>query len=478
MITPQNLLIIMSDEHRRDAMGCAGHSIVQTPHLDQLAERGTLFSSAYTPCPMCVPTRASIHTGRYVHQIGTWDSAHPYEGQAESWTHRVREAGHHVSSIGKLHFRASSSRNGFSEEIHPLHVLDGVGWTLGLLRDELPPYERGTRELAEQVGAGETSYTQYDRRLTTEAKRWLFDHTDDDKPWVLFLSYLSPHYPLIAPEEFYNLYAGQSLDEPIPTDIQQLRQNPALAEFLDFYNYRDHFDEERAHMARAAYYGLCTFLDANIGQVLSALQASGQAERTQVIYTSDHGELLGDHGMWTKMSMYESSVGVPLIMTGEGVPAGYTTTTPVNLIDLYPTVLESVGIPPHPDDADLPGRSLIQTANQPDTNRLAFSEYHDGGCTNSFYMVREGDWKLIHYVNNPPQLFNLANNPDETLDLASRPGSQPILHHLTNQLRTILDPEAVSAQAHADQARRVAELGGREAILASGGDFGFTPISH
>ncbi len=477
MTKPTNLLIIISDEHRRDAMGCSGHPIVKTPHLDQLAAEGTRFTSAYTPCPMCVPTRASIHTGRYVHQLETWDSATPYDGQAPSWAHRLRDAGHNVTSIGKLHFRETAVRNGFTEEIRPLHILNGAGWTLGLLRDKLPKYERGTKELADEVGAGETSYTRYDRAVTADAEQWLKTHANEEKPWVLFLSYLSPHYPLVAPEPYYQMYANQELDPPHDGDLETLLNHPALAEFLDFYNYRDHFDAKTAHKARAAYYGLCTFLDDNIGKVLTALRESGQADNTRIIYTSDHGELLGDHGMWTKMSMYESSVGVPMIMKGAGVPKGVVQETAVNLIDLHPTITESVGLPAHPDDADLPGTSLLTLANAPDRERVVFSEYHDGGCTNGFYMVRSGDWKLIYYANNnPPQLFNLRTDPHEQNDLNNHPQYASISADLITKLHAILDPEQVNTQALKAQAQQVETAGGREVILESAGDFGYTPI--
>ena len=172
--THRNLLILCSDEHRRDALGCMGHAHVKTPHLDALAARGTIFQNAYTPSPMCVPARAAMATGQPVHRIGAWDSAAPYAGRPESWMHRLRRAGVEVVSIGKLHFRSGEDDNGFSQERLPMHVGGGVGWAIGLLRDDPPAYDDAA-ELSADVGVGDSSYTEYDRQITSDACAWLAD---------------------------------------------------------------------------------------------------------------------------------------------------------------------------------------------------------------------------------------------------------------------------------------------------------------
>ncbi len=475
-MTPKNLIYIISDEHRRDALGCYGHPLVQTPHLDRLAASGVRFSNAYTPSPMCVPARAALHTGRWVHQIGTWSSAEPYEGQVEGWAHRLRDAGHRVSSIGKLHFRESHPRNGFSEEIVPLHIMDGVGWTHGLLRDELPPYENATREFAEQVGAGSSPYTDYDKQVTQEAVQWLNARAQqpEDKPWVLFLSLVSPHYPLIAPQEFYDLYADADIPAPV---TPAATTHPALREFYDFYSYDQHFDAALTREAQIAYYGLCSFLDHCIGTVTDALSAAGLADSTRILYTSDHGEMLGDHAQWTKMSMYESSAGVPLILSDVDGHNGTVCDTAVNLIDSYQTILDCVGVSlTEHEKAGLPGRSLFALAGGAEPERVTFSEFHDGGTTRGHFMLRHGPWKFNYYVGMRPQLFNLVDDPDELDDLGNSAEYTLILTECEALLRQIVDPEAADAQAHADQRRKVVALGGRDAILATAGDFGFTPI--
>ena len=169
---PCNTLFILSDEHQRDITGCYGNTLVKTPNLDALAARGTRFTRAYTPCPICVPARTALATGRHVFQTRSWDNAHPYHGEIPSWGHRLMDAGHEVVSIGKLHYRDAQDPNGFSEEILPLHVLGGIGDLLGLIRN--PPAPRGNMQaLARDAGPGASSYTDYDRQIAAEACAWL-----------------------------------------------------------------------------------------------------------------------------------------------------------------------------------------------------------------------------------------------------------------------------------------------------------------
>ncbi len=470
-MTPGNLLVILSDEHARGALGCYGNPLVKTPNLDRLAARGTRFTQAYTPSPICVPARASLATGRYVHEIGCWSSAEPYHGRPPGWGHRLIEAGHEVVSIGKLHYRSSADANGFSEEIMPLHVVDGIGWTKGLLR-EAPPRFESARELAAEVGAGWSGYARYDEAVCAAACDWLRARSSGGgKPWVLFVSFVSPHYPLVAPERFFRLYDGTQIPEPRNDDPPR---HPVLKALRAFFDYDDHFDPAGRRTARQAYYGLCSFLDHNVGRLLEALDAGGLTDETRIVYTSDHGEMLGKHGFWTKSVMYEESAGIPLILAGDGVPAGETVDTPASLIDLHPTILESAGA--EADETETPqAHSLFRLAQGERPDRTVISEYHDGGSIAGFFMLRQGDWKYVHYVGHPPQLFNLAEDPEERVDLGQDPAREARRRACEGRLREILDPEAVNARAFADQKRRIEELGGAAALGAKK-DFNHTPL--
>ncbi|MEL7257304.1 MAG: sulfatase-like hydrolase/transferase [Pseudomonadota bacterium] len=459
-----NFLILISDEHRRDAMGCMGHPVVQTPHLDALAARGTLFENAYTPSPMCVPTRAAIACGDHVHRIRFWDSATPYDGTCTSWMHRLRSAGVHVASIGKLHFRSRSDDNGFSEEILPMHVVGGVGWAVGLLRENTPDYDAAA-ELAADVGTGESSYTAYDRDITKAACDWLHAPERRETPWAAFVSLVSPHYPLTAPEDWAKLYASEDMDLPVGYAPNARPKHSELKNVARFFDYDRHFDETRLKKAKAAYFALTSFMDDCVGQVLDALEASGQAKDTLVLYVSDHGEMLGDHGFWTKQVMYEASAGVPMILSGPGVPEGKRVGTGTSLLDISATALDVFGLDQVPD---LPGHSLCRVADAPDDpGRTVFSEYHDGGSTTGTFMVRWRGWKYLHYVGHAPQLFDLEADPLELDDLAGRSAVQArvadALAEGERRLREVCDPEAVNAQCFADQRARIAALGGEQA---------------
>ncbi len=471
-----NVLLIISDEHSRQVAGCYGNPIVKTPNLDALAARGVVFENAYCNSPICVPSRASLATGDYVHRTGYWDSAAPYDGKVRSWHHRVRDAGHEVVSIGKLHFRGAEDDNGFSEIHHPIYVVDGAGDLHGLLRTD-KRVRAVARGLAAEAGRGRSSYTRFDTRVVDATVRWIRERSrrHDDRPWVLFSSMLSPHYPLIAPGEFYDLYASADLPRPRHREEGDRPHHPVIAHYRATWNYDDFFDAERLAVGLKAYYGLCSFLDFQIGRILTALDESGFADDTLVIYTSDHGENLGNRGLWGKSVMYEESSGVPLLISGPGVAPGGRCSTPVSLVDVYPTVVETVCEEPDARERTLPGQNLIALAEEQPADRVVFSELHDDGSLTGEFMVRQGNWKLVHYVGYPAQFFDLAADPFEENDLAGRPETSRVQGRLEEELHKIVDPEAVNQRVFADQQARIERLGGVEAIL-SREDFNFTPV--
>ncbi|MBE1283777.1 MAG: sulfatase-like hydrolase/transferase [Rhodobacteraceae bacterium] len=465
MPKPLNFLVIISDEHRKDAMGCAGHPIVKTPNLDALAARGTVFDAAYTPSPMCVPTRAALATGDWVHTTGHWDSATPYAGTPRSWMRQLRDAGREVVSIGKLHFRSGEDDNGFSREILPMHVVGGVGWAIGLLRENPPPYDSAA-ELAGDVGVGPSTYTDYDLDITEAAEAWLADPARQEQPWAAFVSLVSPHYPLTCPEKWYEMYDPDQMDTPVGYG-QGLPDHAELQNIAEFFHYETYFDEQKMREAKTAYYGLTSFMDDCVGRVLKALEQSGQCDNTVILYVSDHGDMMGDQGFWTKQVMYEASAGVPMIAAGPGVPAGHRVATCTNLTDIAATARDVCEIVDDQANRTQPGLSLREIANAADDpERTGFSEYHDGGSKTGTFMVRWGDWKYVHYVGHPPQLFNLNADPHEINNLADNaddPQIQSALEKGERRLRDICDPDEVNAKAFADQRSKIEELGGEEA---------------
>ena len=199
----------MSDEHNPKILGKAGHPIIETPHLDSLIDRGTFFKNAYTTSPVCIPARAGFACGKYIHQIGFWDNADAYDGSIPSWHHIVREKGYNVTSIGKLHFRDYQEDHGFTEEQIPMHILGGKGDLLGLVRDDLPK-RGGSKKMAALAGPGESQYTFYDKEICSRTQIWLREKAlKENKPWVLFVSFVAPHFPLTAPPEHFYKYWGK-----------------------------------------------------------------------------------------------------------------------------------------------------------------------------------------------------------------------------------------------------------------------------
>lgn len=471
---PTNLLVLMSDEHNPKFLGSAGHPYIATPHLDALAARGTRFTQAYTTCPICVPARAAFALGRYVHEVGYWDNGDPYEGAAPSWHHALRAQGHRVVAIGKLHFRGRpGDDHGFSEEIVPMHVVDGIGDVKGQVRDHREP-RKGGDKMIRYAGPGESSYTVYDRDIAARAQVWLHEEAPRwrDRPWVLFVSFVAPHFPLTAPPDWYYRYRAREVPLPKQYAPHERPRHPYLDDYARCVDYDTHFrGPDDVRRALAGYAGLVSAMDENCGKVLAALEATGLAATTRVVYTSDHGDNTGARGLWGKSTFYEESAGVPLIVAGPDVPSGRVVATPASHIDCAPAIFEATGAQA---TIPLPGHSVFGLARGEAPRRPVLAEYHAIGSVAGAFMLRVGRWKYCRYVAYPPQLYDLDADPEELVDVAGRREHAAVLAECEAQLRAILDPAAVDARAKARQAALVEAYGGREKALARG-DLGFTP---
>lgn len=466
-----NVLVVMSDQHNPKILGCAGHPIAHTPRLDALAARGTRFTAAYTPSPICVPARASWATGRYVHQIRCWDNAMGYAGNPPGWGHALQAAGTRVESIGKLHYRDAESPTGFDRQWQPMHLAGGIGQVWGSVRDPLPRKE-GAHFLVSWSGPGETDYTRYDRATTDLACEWLAQQGRERRtdPWVLYVGLVAPHHPYVAPDEFFSRYDPSSIPRAKLHPLDGFERHPWVQAYSEMLVGVDHAntDEERQRCT-AAYFGLVSFLDHNVGRILDTLDAAGLSEDTLVVYTSDHGDTVGSRGLWGKSVLYEESCGIPLIVAGPEIPAGHTTATAVSLVDGFATILDAVGVPRGVTAEELPGRSWLETAaTADDSGRVAFAEYHAMGAPSAAFMVRRGRYKLHHYVGFSPELFDLDADPDEKTNLAGDPTFAGVLGELRAELGRICDPDEVDRRARADQAALVERFGGPERAATLG----------
>lgn len=468
----RNLLVILSDEHQARAMGCAGHPFVQTPYLDALASRGTRFSNAYTPSPICVPARASFATGRYVHETRLWDNAMPYTGHLPSWGHALQDKGVRVESIGKLHYRSEDDPVGFDAEHIPMMVAGGVGMVWASIRREEERIKGPKRMLGDYIGPGDSAYTAYDASVVTKTADWLHNAAASQTPWCLYVGLVAPHFPLVVPQAFFDLYPLDQLPDVKCHPSSGYLRHPWVEKqnaFMDSESKFHNDDERRAAMA--AYFGLCSWLDHNVGQILEALETAGLSETTNVIYSSDHGDNVGARGLWGKSVLYNESTAVPMIAAGPDWAQGVCS-TPVSLLDLSAEIATQFDASFSPSKGIRPLRDVATHAPEPD--RPVFSEYHAAGAVSGAYMLRKGRWKYHHYVGFKPELFDLETDPEELNDLAPDPAYAETLRALEGALRDVLDPDAADRQAFQDQDALIQRHGGRERALTLGAP-GATP---
>lgn len=475
-IKSTNLLILLSDQHSKHMVGCYGNPAVKTPNLDELAARGVCFDSAYTNCPVCVPSRAAMASGDYGSRHGYWDNAHAYDGAVKSWGGRLREEGFSVTTIGKLHFKGEMPETGFTDQRIPLHIKDGVGDIYGEIRDKQVTRPQFRRALLEAC-AGESDYTRYDREVARRAAEFLkSEGAGADKPFALMVGFVAPHFPLVVPEEYVNLYPDpNALPLPVQFGREEWPRHPVLEDYRRYCCQEDVPDQIKRNAIRV-YYGLCSFLDAQIGVILEALKASGLDQNTRVLYCTDHGDTMGEHGLFFKSSMYEGSAGIPMIFAGPGLLPGSRSATGVSLVDVYPTALECLGVTPNEQDKKLPGRSLLALAGEQAGDRAVYSEYLGFGFYTGEFMLRRGSYKYIYYVGERPQLFDLQADPQECKDLAADPALADVLISMEAELRAVVNPEQAEADARSAQKRLLERFGGKEEFLKTFHPSLYSPI--
>ncbi|MEO0634064.1 MAG: sulfatase-like hydrolase/transferase, partial [Pseudomonadota bacterium] len=319
---------------------------------------------------------------------------------------------------------------------------------------------------------GHSRYTDYDGAVVDRTRQWIAQHAGDARPWCLYVGLVAPHFPLVVPQEYFDLYPPDTLPAVKQHPADGHLRHPWVEKQNAFMDSEAKFaDADERLAAMSAYYGLCSWLDHNVGQILDALAAAGIADDTTVVYTSDHGDNVGARGLWGKSNMYEESAAIPMIMAGPDVPRGICE-TPVSLLDLSRTIACHFGT--DIDAADGVG-DLNAILRAPVTHdRIVFSEYHAAGAVSGAFMLRKGRWKLIHYVGFRDELFDLDADPEELRNRAQDPDCAATLRELHAELRKICDPDAVDQRAFDDQAALIERHGGRAAALRLGAP-GATP---
>lgn len=442
----------MADEHAPHFLGAYGHPLVHSPHLDALARDGILFRNAYTNCPLCVPSRMSFLTGRYIHQIEVWDNATPLRSDAITWPYLLRFAGYDTVLSGKQHFIGPDKLHGFrlqlAEDLHGNHHHPIFSWD-----DGTPPAPLPWPTLAAS-GPGHTLEHEVDDRVAAAALAFLEQPERRQQPWALCVSFIAPHFPLIAPEQFWRRYDLAAIDLPcIPTGHLE-HQHPVYQRLRRMFGMVD-FGEELVRCGRAAYYALITYVDHWIGAILEVLRQTGQEEDTLVIYLSDHGEMAGEHGMWRKSNFYEQSARIPLIIRWPSqLPSGQEISTPVSLVDVTATLLDVAHVS---SPSPIAGRSLLPLVlgDRKAAPSHVFSEYLAHGVAAPMAMWREGRYKLNYSLGDPPELYDLEEDPREFRDLAPDSRYHNVVNTLKERLLKEWDPEKLDRQVRQSQRERL-----------------------
>ncbi len=452
-----NLLYIHSDQHNPYITGCYGDPIVATPNLDRLAQQGARFDAAYCCSPICVPSRMSMLTGQHPYQNQVWTNLHGLDSAIPTFAHGLGAAGYRSVLAGRMHVRGPDQLHGYADRLvgdHNPNYIGGPWNDMGVLLGTETP----VRKTLATSGSGQVAYQLHDEDVANAAVDFLNRYGvqkrgfPDAHPFSLSVGFMLPHPPYVPRKEDFERYDGC-----IPMPRKPVPFNKINHPYLRLW--REHtgsetVSAEEARNTRTAYWALVDVVDQLVGQILHALEANGLADNTLIIYTSDHGDMMGEHGQWWKHLFYEESVRVPLIMAWPGmIPPGQQCERVVSALDVNATILDALGAPALPAS---PGRSLMGLVSPHPTPRaiaperwddVAFSEYCEdqysppGGCYHR--MIRRGAWKLIYYHGYEPQLFNLRDDPDELIDRAQEPGLQEVRQALTRQVLDGWDPEAI-----------------------------------
>jgi choline-sulfatase len=420
-----NVLFIISDQHRRGNAGCYGNSLIKTPNLDRFAEDGIRFNQAYCPSPLCGPSRSAIMTGAHCHTCRGLTHTQPLPIRDMPTMGSIfRDAGYTTGSIGKVHIKGENDKRDLGFDERALRY-----YTYGL-KDYIEAV--GRKRVGEYVShhgnsgpdAPKRDHYNPENRPVNLERKYCFDDLVVDRSiefmdrnrnnrFCLWAGLEKPHPEWYAPEEFHKLYKPE--DMPVPGTIYEPSENvPEIIRRRQ--KVAERYTEDQIRNIMAAYYANVSYLDDNIGRLLKALESLDLDKRTIVVYTSDHGDMLFEHGMLQKHCFFEGAVTVPFLIRHPQISGGHSNDSLVSLIDILPTMLDLTGVG-IPDSVE--GESLVPLleSGKGRTDNAVFSEFYKWGYAER--MVRKDNWKYIHSEGQPSQLYDLDNDPVEVNNLAS-----------------------------------------------------------
>lgn len=462
MNTP-NILILMADQLAPHYTGAYGHAVVKTPNMERLAERGCRFDAAYTPYPLCAPARFSLLSGQHAWRIRAYDNAAEFSSNIPTICHYLNRLGYHSSLTGKMHFIGPDQLHGFSErlttDIYPADFAFTPNWEFADQR--IHEWYHNMMSVHEAGSAQINFQHEFDDEAGFHGIRKLYDYArnPDSTPFFMIASFTHPHDPYVARPKWWNRYSENEIDMPhrdvnsTPTDPHSQRLLVGMQADIDPPS------DSAVLNARRAYYANTSYVDDWIGQFVDTLEETGLLDNTIIIFTSDHGDMLGERGLWYKMCFFEQSARVPLIVAGPGIRSA-TVSNACSTIDLLPTLLDLVtGRSDYLVDLGMPtdGRSLrkLLTGDDNDTASFAISEYSAECASHPMIMIRRDQFKYVHCDSDPPMLFNLEDDPDELDNLAPKDSHQQIAASFHNKIVANWNLETIRSDIIADQKARL-----------------------
>ncbi len=444
-----NIVFLFSDQHAQYVTGCYGDPVVRTPNIDALAGTGTVFDNAYCASPICLPSRMSLLTGREPHRQKCWTNHDILPSGIPTFAHALGAAGYETSLIGRMHSLGPDQLRGFMHrEVgdHHTNWVGGRAHDLGILDKANDPF----RESLRNSGAGQCSYELHDLDVTAAAVAAIgrLGERESNKPFAMMVGWLLPHAPYVCAPDLYDYYYDRVAKPHIGVPENE---HPHYAWWRHDRGIADPTPEE-IRRTRAAYYGMVETLDAMVGRVVDALDRAGLRDNTIIIYSSDHGEHIGNRGLWWKSTFYDEAARIPLIVSWPGrTPDNQRRDQICGLIDLNATLLDMAEAPHLPFSQGRSLLPLLRDTSAPWLNQI-FSEYVNdgapawsGGRITVSRMIRRDRWKLMYHYNEPPQLFDLEADPTEENDLAADPAYAAIRDLLIEQTLAGWDPAGIAS---------------------------------
>ncbi len=453
-----NILVVMVDQLNGTLFPDGPADWLHTPHLKALAARSARFENAYTASPLCAPGRASFMSGLLPSRTRVYDNAAEFASDIPTYAHHLRRAGYYTCLSGKMHFVGPDQLHGFEERLTTDIYPADFGWT----PDYRKPGERINwwyHNMGSVKGAGVAEITnqmEYDDEVANFAEQKLYQLSRglDERPWSLTVSFTHPHDPYVARRKFWNLYNDCDYLEPVEAAYQYDDYDAHSKRIMLANDYTEfNITTEDVRRSRQAYFANVSYLDEKIGRLLQVLEETRQADNTVIVFVADHGDMIGEKGLWFKMNFLEGSSRVPLMICAPHIEPGLIS-TPVSNIDVTPTITELAGVSVDEIQPWIDGMSLVPLTKGATREAPVLMEYAAEGSYAPLVSIRQGSWKYNRCQLDPEQLFNLDKDPHEKTNLAEKSEHQSVLQAFRDQADKRWDLDQFDNQVRESQARR------------------------